>query len=145
MSYDEKMNNVAGIWLKGRYVGKMPMYSRPGKIICILKESSAQSMNTAVSCPRTKFVPPWRLAPSYMMTLKPPPSSRLSSSKSHKQKNVKQFQTPYIVSSHPQSSQAKFFARLFTCSQAKLTPPRLHWHTNKHFLYCTFSNSLTNN
>ena len=23
--------------------------------------------------------------------------------------------------------------------------PYLHWHTNKHLLYCTFSNSLTNN
>ena len=44
-SYNEKMNNVAGIWLKGRYIDKMPTYSRPGKIIYISKESSVQSMN----------------------------------------------------------------------------------------------------
>ena len=39
------MINVADIWLKGRYIDKMPTYSRPGKIICILKESSVQWMN----------------------------------------------------------------------------------------------------
>ena len=32
--------SLVGIWLKGRYIDKMPMYSRHGK------ESSVQSMNT---------------------------------------------------------------------------------------------------
>ena len=40
------VNNVAVIWLKGEYLDKMPTYTRPGKIICILKESSVQLMNT---------------------------------------------------------------------------------------------------
>ena len=35
----------------------MPTYTTPGKIICILKESSVQSMNTL------------KLVPSYMMTI----------------------------------------------------------------------------
>ena len=58
------MNNVAGICLKGRYINKMPMYSRSAKIICILKGSSVQSMKN--------LVPPLRLGSSYMMTLNPP-------------------------------------------------------------------------
>ena len=45
-NYNKKINNVAVIWLKERYVDKIPISSRPGKIIWILKESSAKSMNT---------------------------------------------------------------------------------------------------
>ena len=32
MSYNEKMNNVADRWLKGRHIGKMSIYYRPLKI-----------------------------------------------------------------------------------------------------------------
>ena len=112
----------------------MPMYSRSAKIICILKGSSVQSMKN--------LVPPLRLDSSYMMTLNPPISPPLCSSKSQKQKNYAK--VLYMVSSYRQFSQAKLFPRLFTYSQAKLTP-HLHWHTKKKLLFCTFSNSLTNN
>ena len=67
-SYNEKMYNVAGIWLKRRYIDKMLIYSRPGKIICILIERSVQSMD-----PVSSGVHPLRLAPYYTMTLKSPP------------------------------------------------------------------------
>ena len=75
--HNEEMNNVAGIWLKGRYIDKMQMYSRPGKIVCILKGTSVQSMNTV----STGVMPlhkvwsslPLGYAPSYIMTLKPLP------------------------------------------------------------------------
>ena len=33
MSYNEKMNNVADICLKGRYIDNMSIYSRPKKIL----------------------------------------------------------------------------------------------------------------
>ena len=45
-SYNEKINNVAVIWLKERYKDKIPISSRPGKVSCLLKECSAMSMNT---------------------------------------------------------------------------------------------------
>ena len=83
------MNNVADIWFKGRYVDKMPMYSRPGKIICILKENSVQSTNMVsrgVVPPHQIWTPPLKIAPAYM-TLKPPPSPPLCLSKSHKKEN----------------------------------------------------------
>ena len=31
-SYKDKMNDVRGSWLKGSHIGKMSIYSRPGKI-----------------------------------------------------------------------------------------------------------------
>ena len=51
------MNNVAGIWLKGRYIDKMPMDARPGMIICILKEGRLQSMNTV----SREVIPPHKI------------------------------------------------------------------------------------
>ena len=74
------MNNVAGIWLKGRYVDKMPMYFRPGKIICILKESSVQSMKN----PHIKFGSTFKAYPTLYDGFKASPSPLLCSSKSHK-------------------------------------------------------------
>ena len=68
----------------------------------------------------SNLVPPLSVASSYMMTLKPPDSPRLCSSKSHEQKNYGE--ASCTVSSDPQSSQAKLFARPFTCFQTKLTP-----------------------
>ena len=116
-SYNEKMHNVTDIWLKRRYIDKMPMYSRPEKIICILEESSVQSMSMVSRgvIPPHKFwsPPPLRLVPS------PPTSPPLCSSKSPKQKNYGK--APCIASSDPQPCQAKHFARLFNCSRAKLT------------------------
>ena len=32
----DKVNNVTGIWLKGRHLDKIAIYSRPEKIVCIL-------------------------------------------------------------------------------------------------------------
>ena len=52
------MSNVAGSWLNSRHIDKMSMYSRPGNIYCILKESSVQSMSTWClegSTPHMKF------------------------------------------------------------------------------------------
>ena len=64
----------------------------------------------------------------------------LFSFKSHKNSNYDK--APYIVS-FP-SPQANLFARLFTCPQGETKLPRLHRHTNKRYLNCTFSKSLIN-
>ena len=52
----------------------MPMYSGPGKIICILKESSVQLMITVSRgfCPRIKFGPPFKACSIVYDDFKPP-------------------------------------------------------------------------
>lgn len=41
------MNNVTGSWLKRKQVPrKMPMYSRSGKMYCVLKESNVVSTDS---------------------------------------------------------------------------------------------------
>ena len=69
------MNNVADIWLKGRYVEKNPKPFRPGNITCILKENmSGQGTHCLEEpCPNIKFGSPLRLSPYYMMSFKPAP------------------------------------------------------------------------
>ena len=120
-SYNENMNNVADIWLRGRYIDKMPMYSRLGEIIFILKESNVQSMNTV-----SRRIMPLHKIWSPLQGLSHPidhdfkTSPPLCSSKSRKQKNYGK--APCLISSDPQSSQAKLPTGLFTCPQAKLTP-----------------------
>ena len=85
----------------------MPMYSRPGKIISILKKKSVQLMK-----PVSREVPPLRLAPPNMMTSKAPPPHL--------------FVHPSLINRKIMARHHVYFPLTFcqaiTCSLAKLTP-----------------------
>ena len=59
----------------------MPMYSKPEKIICILKESIQRGLEG--SCPHKKFGPPFKACPVLYDDFKTSPSPSFCSSKSH--------------------------------------------------------------
>ena len=40
------MNNVAGSWLEGKHMHKISIYSRSGKMHCILTESCVQKTDS---------------------------------------------------------------------------------------------------
>lgn len=40
------MNNETGSWLEGKHMYEMAIYSRPGKMYCILKESRVQTTHS---------------------------------------------------------------------------------------------------
>ena len=71
------MHKAAGTQLKESYLDKMAMYSRLGKIICILKENNAQPMNPVSrwSCPLqslpTPSLPRQNSLPDYSLALRP--------------------------------------------------------------------------